>query len=325
VYVGIMDGEGKRLYQKRLPTDIEIILKALEPYQDRLEALAVEATYNWYWLVDGLQEAGYAVRLANPARMQKYEALKVTNDRSDAFWLAEQLRLGVLPEGYIYPKWIRPVRDMLRRRMLIVRQRTQMLLSLQTMTEQIKAARISAWRLKSWDLEEIKARFDDPYTVQTLWAMVQLIRKQDILARSLEDKVLEHVRLFDPYDRLLTLPGVGRILGITIMLETGPIGRFATAGQYASYCRTVPSRRESNQKKKGENNRKNGNRYLGWAYVEAANFAQRYDPVVRRWFQRKLVRSCRVVAIKALACKLSKAAYYILRDGVEYEPRMLFG
>jgi len=109
------------------------------------------------------------------------------------------------------------------------------------------------------------------------------------------------------------------------MLETGPIERFASAGDYASYCRTVNSRCESAGKKKGENNRKNGNKYLAWAYVEAANFAQRYNNRAKTWFARKQAKVLRVVAIKAMACKMAKAAYYILRDQIDYNEQKMFG
>jgi len=136
---------------------------------------------------------------------------------------------------------------------------------------------------------------------------------------------LKRVKLIEPFRLLLTLPGVGNILGVTIMLETGPIDRFASAGDYASYSRTVRSRRLSDGKKKGENNRKNGNKHLAWAWVEAANFAQRYHDLPRAWFQRKMTRTKRVVATKALACKLSKAGFFILRDQVPYNEKKMFG
>ena len=121
------------------------------------------------------------------------------------------------------------------------------------------------------------------------------------------------------------MPGIGAVLGITIMLETGPIERFASAGNYASYSRMVQSRRVSDGKKKGENNRKNGNKYLSWSYVEAAHYAQRYDQTVKRWFDRKQGRTNRAVAIKALGCKLAKAVFYILRDEVDFDETLLFG
>jgi transposase len=127
------------------------------------------------------------------------------------------------------------------------------------------------------------------------------------------------------YQSLRSLPGIGPVLAGVIRLETGPVERFDRPEYFASYCRTVAARRESNGKKKGENNRKCGNRYLAWAFIEAANLARRYDEDARRWFDRKASKTSKVIATKALACKLSKAAWHLMRQGVTYEPARLFG
>ena len=131
--------------------------------------------------------------------------------------------------------------------------------------------------------------------------------------------------LIGPYQRLVSLPGVAFVLGATIMLESGPVYRFASAGNYASYARSVDSRRESNGKKKGENNRKNGNRYLGWAFGEAAYYAQRFNPVIQAWYDRKAARTNRIVATKALSCKLAKAAYYVMKNDEDFDMKKMFG
>ena len=324
VYCALIDETGACRAKKRLPLDIMRILDYLEPYRDKLEDIAVESTYNWYWLVDGLQESGLPVRLANPAVMTKYSGIKYTDDKSDALWLAEMLRLGILPEGYIFPKQIRPVRDMLRRRMLLVRQRTQTLMSLQSMITRNKAKTISCSTLKRWTLKDVNGCFEDIYLRQTACSLLEVARRQDRVISKLGAQAESMVKLCGSYQRLLTEPGVGSVLGTTIMLETGPIERFKSAGNYASYCRGVGSRRQSNEKKKGENNRKNGNKYLAWAFVEAANYAKRYYPPVCSWFNRKKAKTNRIVATKALACKLSKAAYYILRDNVEFDMEKMF-
>jgi len=118
-FIGVIDEKDKRLYKKRLPNRMEDILTALSPFKDTLAGVVVESTYNWYWVVDGLMENGYKVHLANPAAMKQYEGLKHTDDQSDAFWLAHMNRLGILAEGYIYPKGEREIRDLLRRRLMI--------------------------------------------------------------------------------------------------------------------------------------------------------------------------------------------------------------
>jgi transposase len=129
-YVGIKNENGQRVFKKKLPNDREIILSTLKPYKNDIAGIVVESTYNWYWLVDTLMTEGYTVHLANPAEIKKYTGLKYSDDRDDAFWLAEMLRLGILPEGYIYPREDRPVRDLLRKRMHLMRLRTSLIVSL---------------------------------------------------------------------------------------------------------------------------------------------------------------------------------------------------
>jgi transposase len=141
---------------------------------------------------------------------------------------------------------------------------------------------------------------------------------------TIERTVGTQARALPCYERLSSLPGIGRILAMTLTMEMGPISRFKTAGDFASYSRTVKAQRLSNQKKKGENNQQCGNKYLAWAFVEAANFAKRYDEPCRQWFDRKAARTGTVVATKALACKLAKAAWHVVSQDVDYDPARMF-
>ena len=141
----------------------------------------------------------------------------------------------------------------------------------------------------------------------------------------IEKAVLDCARELPLYTKLTTLPGVGTILGMTITMEVGDIKRFAEAGHFASYCRTVEAKRTSNSKKKGENNSKCGNKYLAWAFVEAANFARRYDEQCRKWYERKAAKRGKVIGTKALACKLAKAAWHLMALGTDYDAKRMFG
>src|SRR5713226_5534861 len=152
----LLNEQDEVIYQKRLPNDLTTIIGQLDPYHTEMKGLVVESTYNWYWLVDGLMEADYQVHLANPAAMQQYSGLKYTDDYSDARWLAHVLRLGVLPEGYIYPKAERAVRDVLRKRSHLVRQQTANVLSLQNIIVRNTGVRLSAKRMHALTLEEIE-------------------------------------------------------------------------------------------------------------------------------------------------------------------------
>jgi transposase len=132
------------------------------------------------------------------------------------------------------------------------------------------------------------------------------------------------VQLMPQYQGLLTIPGIGTILALTIMLETGPIERFKRVGDYSSYCRKVPSRWTSNDKRKGRGNSKNGNKYLSWAFAEAAEFARRYNDRAKAFFNRKAAKTQATLAYAALSHKLARAAYYIMRDNVAFDDKKLF-
>ena len=323
-YVGIIDGTDKRVYGKRLPNRLEHVLTALEPFRDSLESVVVESTFNWYWLVDGLQEHGYAVHLANPSAIKQYEGLKHTDDKWDAFWLAHMRRLNILPEGYIYPKEHRAIRDLLRRRLLFVRQRTSQILSLQSMISRNLGLKMSNNEIKKMKPEDVEDLFECSnlvFMANNNLAAINFFKK---IILDIEKRVKSQVKLRKEFMMLLTIPGIGNILGLTIMLEVGDIGRFPTVGDYSSYCRCVESKRVSNGKKKGENNKRNGNKYLAWAYVEAAQFARRYCVKAQSFYQSKEAKTKSVVAIKALSNKLSRASYYIMRDKVAFDEDKLF-
>jgi len=325
-FYGIVDEKGKRVFKQRIENSLPAVLAALEPYREELDSgVVVESTYNWYWLVDGLQANGYGARLANPAAMQQYNGLKNTDDESDTFFLTELSRLGILPEGHIYPKEERPVRDLLRRRLLLVRQRTTHILSFQNLIARERGEQITSNQIQKLWPNEVGQFFDDERLVLMGRTNIEMIRFLTKEIRPIEKVVLDSIKLRPEYEKLLTVPGIGKILALTIMLETGDITRFRKVGNYSSYSRCVKSSRKSNEKKKGENNRKNGNRYLNWAYIEAANFIRRYCPEAKRWHQRKTARSKQVVATKALASKICKACYFIIKDQVDFDVKLMFG
>jgi transposase len=323
-YVGIIDEHDKRLYGKRLPNELDRVLMVLEPFRDRLKGVVVESTYNWYWLVDGLMEHGYNLHLANPSAIKQYEGLKHTDDKWDSFFLAHMLRLNILPEGYIYPSEHRPVRDLLRRRLLFVRQRTAHILSLQSMITRNLGTKMPSKEVKKLKEKDAANLFDSPNLVFMAKNSLAAIAFLKQIIKGIEKEVISQVKLRKEFEMLLTITGIGRILGLTIMLEVGTINRFETVGDYSSYSRCVKSERISNGKKKGENNQKNGNKYLAWAYVEAANFMIRHSVAAHRFYQRKKAQRNGIVAIKALSNKICRASYYIMRDQVPYDEGMLF-
>jgi len=322
--VSVIDENDKVLYQKKLACDLIIILIALQPFQSALEGIAIESTFNWYWLVDGLKEQNYNVHLVNTAAVKQYEGLKHTDDNSDAFWLAHLLRLNILPTGYIYPKEQRAVRDLARKRSQLVQQRTTHILSLQTLYIRNTGNSLSSDTIKKLKAEDIEKQFTDQNIVLAMESnliIYEALKKQILV---LEKSIVKQIKLNPRYQYLLSIDGIGKVLALTIMLETGDITRFENVGNYASYCRCVGSQKISNGKKKGKGNTKNGNKYLSWAFVEAANFCIRYNEHAKRYYQKKSTKTKRVVALKALAHKLARASYYVMRDEVAFDSEKLF-
>ena len=325
VVCGLVDQKGRRLAEKRLPCELERIVQWLEPYRPELKMIAVESTYNWYWLVDGLQERKFEVVLANPAKIVQYEGLKHADDTSDAFLLAELSRLGILPTGHIYDREVRPVRDLLRRRLLLVRQGTALKLSLKSLYARTKGQRLSLSRLEQLTAETVAKDFGNAAEQLIAREQLRLLGELKQSIKAIERTVLGEVKGWPTYRWLQSVPGVGTILGLTIALETGPIERFGSAGDYASYCRCVQSQRWSNGKVKGANNGKNGNKYLAWAWEEAAQYARRYYSVCRQFYDRKAAQVNGALATKALACKLSKAGWHVMRERVAFNWEKAFG
>ena len=323
--IGIIDETGKRIYQRRVKNFIQLVWDELEPYKSDLKGVVVESTFNWYWLVDGLMEAGYKLHLANPSAIKQYEGLKHSDDYHDAFHLANLLCLGILPEGYIYPKQQRSLRDLLRKRLMLVRHRTAHILSFQSLYYRHLGCKLSSVKIHKLKEKDVEGFFDDPHVVLASKSHISVITFLSSQIKAIEQEALRVMRPLAEFGKLKTVYGIGDILALTIMLETGPISRFPKVGNYASYCRLVPAGRYSNEKMKGLNNRKNGNVYLSWAYIEAANFAKRYYLSARTFYQRKLAKTNKIVAIKALAHKLARASYFVLKDGVDFNPDKLFG
>lgn len=322
----ILNEHDRIVHEQRLPNELPLILERLEPHRKSLEAIAVESTYNWYWLVDGLMEAGYCLKLVNTAAVKIYDGLKYTNDKHDARHLAHLLRLGVLPTGHIYPKEERAVRDLLRKRAQLVRCRTMQILSIKSLVSRNRGTGISTDEVRRLDKEAIDqicgGNFARALAIRSNLAVLRCLDEQ---ISELERVVLGQAKLKPIFKNLLTVDGIWHILGMSIMYEAGDMARFERVGQFASYARCVSSSRWSNSKKKGEGNRKNGNRYLAWAFIEAAHFAVRYNERARRFYQRKKAQRNGIVAIKAVAHKLARACYHILKNQVPFDEERAFG
>ena len=321
----VQDEADRVILEQRLPNELPIILAQLAPHRKRIQAIAVESTYNWYWLVDGLMDAGYKVKLVNTAAVKIYEGMKYTGDEHDARHLAHLLRLGILPCGHIYPKEDRAVRDLLRKRGQLVRYRTMQILSIQVMASRNIGKGISTDAIRKLDdkgLDQLSG--GNSALALAIKSNLTVLRCLDEQIAGVEAVVLKQARLRPGFRKLLTVDGIWEILGMTIMYEAGDMDRFAKVGHFASYARCVGSSRWSNGKKKGEGNRKNGNKYLAWAFVEAAHYAIRYNERIRSFYQRKAAKTNKIVGVKAVAHKLARACYHVLKEQVPFDETRAF-
>ena len=323
--IAIIDDGDRIVAQKRLPNDVTKIVGFLTRWQEQLAGVVVESTYNWYWLVDGLQDVGLHVHLANTPAIKQYEGLKHSGDETDAQHLAHLLRLGILPTGTILPREHRAVRDLARKRMQLVQSCTAHVLAVENIMARLLGGRMTSNQIKRLTndaVDNLPLATDVSLAIKANVAVIATLQSQIEL---LEERLQECVKPRPQYGLLTSVPGIGQTLATVILLETGPIDRFADVGNFASYARCVDSVLTSNRKKKGEANVKNGNKYLAWAFVKAANFARRFCPEARRFHERKKARTNNVVATtKALAHKLARACYHILKEGKPFDVTRCF-
>ncbi len=319
----VINEKDEVLFQKRLPNSIPAVLEALEPFRNELKAVAVESTFNWYWLVDALQEHQFSPLLVNTSAIKQYEGIKHTNDFTDAFWLAHLMRLNILPTGYIYPQEQRALRDLLRKRLQLVRLRVTNMLSAQNQIWRSTGDKVSSSLIKKVDFS-ILNDINNCFVTKAIKSNLAIIQSLNEEIKSIEKTILTQTKLNPTFKNLTTITGVGDILGQTILLETGDISRFQKVGNYASYARCVNSSKTSNNKKKGVNNKRNGNKYLAWAFVEAAHCMIAHSKIAHRFYQKKRRHANGALATKALAHKIARAAYFMMRDNTPYQVAKLF-
>jgi len=322
--VSVIDETDRVVAEKRLPNELARILTFLAPWQAELAGVVIESTYNWYWLVDGLQAAGFVVHLANTTAIKKYDGLKHSDDETDARYLAHLLRLGILPTGTILPPQQRAVRDLARKRMQLVRSRTSHILAVENITALQFGKRITSNQVIRPDEQTIKQMRLPEDVALAVRANVAVITTLSAQIAIVEKRLQQEVAPDADYTLLTTVPGIGQTLATVILLEVGTIERFASAGNFASYARCVDSQRISNGKKKGEGNTKNGNPYLSWAFIEAANFALRYCAEAKRFYERKKGKTNTILARKALAHKLARACFHMLKEHKPFDMTRCF-
>jgi transposase len=325
--VCITDEQEKKLITATVPNHLPSILSLLEKVPNR-PSVAIEATLNWYWLVDGLQEAGYNVKLAHTMGLYMISGAKVKTDRRDAFALAKLLRLNAIPEAYIYPKHSRPIRDLLRRRTRMVRLRAEAFRAIKVTYQKYGIPYCDEEKIWRADEEQVLRCFKHPAIHAGLELELERIRIYSRELDTVEKYILSTVKNKRIYDHLQTIPGVGKILALTIYYEVGEVTRFGSSKQFCSYARVVPGIAQSGNVSRRGRASKQGNPHLKWSFNQAALNAVRHYGYVRSFRQKHLNRrrskAKRMISLSIVAHKLAIGAYHVQRDKVPFNKELMF-
>src|SRR5260370_15305763 len=324
----VIDERVKIVWEQKVQNDIERITKLLEPFKANLQ-IVVESTFNWYWLVDGLQAGGFDVVLAHTPGLHLITKAKVKTDRLDAFKLAKVLLAGVIPKAYIYPVETRPVRDLLRQRAHLVQRRAGEYGSLRRLLLRQGILSSKQSELKTADAAALEQWFDHPLVRMRASQELQRISLYSKQITKMESTILGLARKEQVYALLQKLPGVGQIIALSIFYETGEVGRWANAKVFHSYCRVVMGVAQSGKVTRRGRAPKQGNPYLKWALSQAAVHAVQFHPRVRRYYEHQMKRhqgrGRKLVVYNIIAHKLAQAAFHILKEECEYREELLFG
>ena len=322
MHVCVIDHAGNLVFDKKLASRPEVLLRALEPFRDGL-VIGVECMFAWYWVADFCVTHDIAFVLGHALYLKAIHGGKAKNDRIDATKLARLLRGGTFPTAYAYPRGMRETRDLLRRRTYLVRQRAQLLTHLQILNAQYNLAPFPKRLCYAANRAEMQVaeRFADASVQRSAAANLAVIDRLDEVIADVE-RYLRRTAQVDgvqTYHRLQTIPGVGKLLALILLYEMHQVQRFASAGQFLSYARLVRCVHESAGKKLGTGGRKIGNAHLRWAFAEAACLLVQHSERAKRWKQRQGAQRGNGKALAILAARLARAVYHMLRKGEAFD------
>lgn len=315
MYLCIVDRDGEVLFHRNIDAKPEPFLEAVAPYRDDL-VVCTECMHCWYWIADLCADEGIPFVLGHALYMKAIHGAKKKNDKVDSERIAHLLRSGMIPQSYVYPRALRSTRDLLRRRARFVSARSQLLHHIQTTNAQCNLEpfekRIT---YASNRVEQLSDRFEDPVIQTSIDCDCELLELYDLEIRRLEGFLEKRVKAHDPraYYLLRSIPGIGKILAMTIIYEIHDIDRFETVGSFASYSRLVKCPHSSNDKLHGYGDAKIGNVYLKWAFSEAAVLSLRGNPRAKQLQARLQKKYGKQKALTVLAHKTGRAVYFMLK------------
>ncbi|MFQ5792888.1 MAG: IS110 family transposase [Acidobacteriota bacterium] len=313
MYVCILSQEGEIVFHRGMPSTPGCFLKAIAPYREDI-VVAVECIFTWYWLADLCAQEKIPFVLGHALYMKAIHGGKTKNDKIDAHKIAVLLRGGMLPMAYVYPAEMRSTRDLLRRRLHLMRKRAELLAHIQNTNSQYCLPQFGKKITYKKNREGVATRFPDPSVRKSLEMDLALIDHYDTLLTEVELYITRTAKVHDvnAFYRLRSVPGIGKILALVILYEIHDIARFPTVQDFASYARLVKCPKESAGKRHGASGAKIGNVHLKWAFSEASVLFLRHNPPAQRYLDQLASKHGKAKALSILAHKLGRAVYYML-------------
>jgi len=324
--VCVLDAAGEIVLERNLATTPEAFLEAIAPYREGL-VVACECLFTWYWLADLCAKEQIPFVLGHALYMKAIHGGKAKNDRIDAHKIAVLLRGGMLPQAYVYPSGMRETRDLLRRRLHLVRKRGQLLAHLQNLRHTYNRGAFEKRIAYPSNRQGVVAHFAGEPMVQANAALdLSLLDHYDKLLVELERRLVRQAKkeAQNGFHLLLSIPGIGRVLAMTIVYELHDVKRFERVQQFASYARLVKCAKESAGKRKGTSGAKMGNVHLKWAFSEAAVLCVRHSAEAKLLLARLTKRHGKGKALSILAHKIGRAAYYVLAREKPFDAAKFF-
>jgi transposase len=320
MYVCILNQDGDIVVHRNIKTKPDALLQIMMPYREDI-VVAVECIFTWYWLADLCAQEGIPFVLGHALYMKAIHGGKAKNDKIDAHKIAVLLRGGMLPQAYVYPAEMRATRDLLRRRMSLMRQRAALLTHVQQTNSQYNLPEIGTNIAYKANREGVAERFPDPAVQKSIAVDLALLGYYDRLLTELELCIVNTAKAHNAqvFYRLRSIPGVGKILALVLLYEIHDIQRFPRVQEFVSYCRLVKCAKESAGKRYGTSGTKIGNAYLKWAFSEAAVLFLRNNLAGQKYLARIEKKHGKGKALTILAHKLARAVYYMLKRDTAFD------
>ena len=326
MYLCVMNNEGDVLLHRNIPTDPQVFLRAIKPYKKGL-VVACECMFAWYWLADLCRDQGIPFVLGHALYMKAVHGAKTKNDRIDAEKIAGLLRGGLLPVAYVYPHEMRATRDLLRRRIHLVRIRSQLLAHIKNTTSQYNLPVLTKNLRRKSNRQGTGQRFPIPSVRMSMDVNLKLIDSYDQQIKDIELYIEQNVKIDNKHDYyiLRSVPGIGKVLSMTIIYEIHDVRRFEKVSNFISYARLVKCEHESGGKKKINNaSRKMGNAHLKWAFSEATCLLMRSSDKAKKFIERKQAKYGKGKAMSVLSAKLGRTVYYMLKRKEPFDEQIFF-